>query len=186
MRLARLIPFALAALVTTRVDAQVTAPTDYPVAVQFQNIAGVNPIGLIPGLLSAEVEHLVAPGFSVGLGGTHQSIIGNKDYDVQSSWLDAKAKYYPSENGFRGFSVGVTAGFLRSHGARDGNKLNPIQHKGAGTIGIVADYNWLLGRTQRLYVGTGLGAKRVFGPTGDESILNPVFPYLRAQLGRAV
>jgi hypothetical protein len=183
MRFTRLIPFALATLVTTQVGAQ-AAPV-YTAPVQFQNIAGVNPIGLIPGLLSAELEHLVAPGFSVGLGGSHESIIGNHDYDVQSSWLDAKAKYYPTENGFRGFSVGVTAGLLRSHGALDGNRLNPIQHKGAATIGIIADYNWFVGRTQRLYIGTGIGAKRVFGPTGDESILDPVFPYGRAQLGLA-
>jgi hypothetical protein len=129
--------------------AQATTPSIPASAdVTYQNIAGVNPIGLIPGILSAEVEHIIAPGFTIGVGGTHQSLLGRNNYDVQSSWLDAKAMYYPAESGFAGFSVDVTAGLLSSHGAHAGDKAQPIQHNSGGTIGIVGDYNWFTGRAQ--------------------------------------
>ena len=182
MRLIRLAPLAVAmCLVTGRAGAQSASSTP-----PYVNAVGVNPIGLPFGLFSAEFEHIVSPGFVLGAGGSYENIVGTHRDDIQSSWADFKAKYYPNEESFKGFSVGLTAGVLNSRGRPNGDVLSSThQSRSATTLGVILDYNWLLGRRKKLYVGTGIGAKRVFGKTGDDSVLNPVFPYGRLQVGIA-
>ena len=60
----------------------------------------------------------------------------------------------------RGFSVGLSGGFLRYSsrgGPTDAQRVASI----APTLGVVVDYNWMLGVNRRFLVGTGVGAKRV-------------------------
>ena len=179
-RLVRLTPLALAlALVAGRASAQAAD------SVTYRNAVGVNPIGLPLGFFSAEFEHVVQPGFVVGVGGSYENLVGASSGDTQSSWLDAKVKYYPNEESFKGFSVGLTAGVLNSRGNQFNGFTDEHQNRSAGTVGVIVDYNWLLGKRKKLYIGTGIGAKRVFGDTGDRSILDPVYPYGRLQLGIA-
>ena len=56
------------------------------------------------------------------------------------------------------------------------------------TLGAILDYSWLLGRRERFYVGTGIGAKRVFGiddPPESEFVREypKVLPSFRLQTG---
>jgi hypothetical protein len=44
------------------------------------------------------------------------------------------------------------------------------------TFGAVLDYSWLLGRRERFYVGTGIGAKRVFGLDDDAGTPDEEYP----------
>lgn len=188
-------PFVVAAALLVALAPAALAQSVDPVA-GYRNIAGVNLIGLPFGLFSGEFEHIVQPGIVVGVGGTFERLVGSNDGDVHVSWVDAKAKYYPNEESFRGFSVGVTAGFVSASGVPGsggffgggdyiGNIGGTTQSRTGPSVGVVLDYNWLLGRRKRLYVGTGIGAKRVFGDSGDNSVLEPVYPYGRLQIGFA-
>jgi hypothetical protein len=41
------------------------------------------------------------------------------------------------------------------------------QDKTSPSIGVYVDYNWLLGKSNRFFVGTGVGAKRILGERDD-------------------
>jgi len=41
------------------------------------------------------------------------------------------------------------------------------QSLSAPTAGILLDYNWLLGRSERFLVGTGIGAKRILASESE-------------------
>ncbi len=190
MRTRLVLAAALLAAFAPAARAQSTDPV-----LGYRNIAGVNLIGLPIGLFSGEFEHVLSPGVVVGVGGTFERIVGSNDGDIHTSWVDAKAKYYPNEESFRGFSVGLTAGFVHASGVPGNEGLfGGSDYFGPGAVsqsrtgpsaGVVLDYNWLLGRRKRLYVGTGIGVKRVFGETGGNSVLDPVLPYGRLQIGFA-
>ena len=63
----------------------------------------------------------------------------------------------------RGFAVGATAGVTRYSNVVDTVR----QSLSAPTVGILLDYNWLLGRSERFLVGTGIGAKRVLASSSE-------------------
>ena len=139
------------------------------------------------GLFSAEYEHaLVWPGFSFGVGG---SILA--EGDTRDRWVSAKLLYYPEERAFRGFSVGVTAGV---HSARPGEDcdfftdsctVEPGDRQTAPTLGVLVNYDWLLGRTRRFRIGTGIGAKRVLKDVDSRDPLEQVYPDGRFVVGIA-
>jgi hypothetical protein len=51
------------------------------------------------------------------------------------------------------------------------------------TLGVIVDYNWVLGRNDRFLVGVGLGAKRVLGDGGGFSGIEVAYPTVRFQFG---
>ena len=149
--------------------------------------ASANLLGIPFGVVSAEYEQMITRELSLGAGAG----IDNSAH----SWGEAKVRYYPGAEGPDGFSVGVTAGADRLRGFT-GNDCIVICADGSGpketafTLGVVLDYGWLIGRTQRFYVGTGVGAKRVYG-LQDEQDANSgfitdypkVLPVVRFQIG---
>ena len=65
--------------------------------------------------------------------------------------------------GLRGFAIGVSAGVTRYS-----NVVSDVrQSLSAPTAGILLDYNWLLGLSERFLVGTGIGAKRVLAAESE-------------------
>ena len=138
------------------------------------------------GLFSAEYEHaLVWTGFSFGIGG---SILA--EGDSRDNWASAKLLYYPNERTFRGFSVGLTAGV---HSARDtedtctfeGCTTANGERQTAPTLGVIVNYDWLLGRAERFRVGAGVGAKRVLKNVDSEDALLQIYPDGRFVVGIA-
>ncbi len=89
--------------------------------------------------------------------------------------FEFKARYYPGEVVLRGFSVGLSAGSLRYSTLVDNSAIGPRfgsrtrQQLTAPTIGVLTDYNWLLGTSHRFLVGTGLGAKRILASRDDRA-----------------
>ena len=145
------------------------------------------------GLFSAEYEHaLVWPGFSFGLGGSWMSEGGLSEDSSHDRWLSAKLLYYPNEDVLRGFSLGVTAGAHSAEG--DGETIcsgtgectvEEGARQTAPTLGVIANYDWLLGRAQRFRVGIGAGAKRVLKDVDAADPLLQVYPDARFVVGIA-
>jgi len=149
--------------------------------------ASANLLGIPFGVVSAEYEQMLTRELSLGAGAG----IDNNAH----SWGEAKVRFYPGARGPDGFSVGVTAGADRLRGFT-GNDCIVICADGSGpkatafTLGVVLDYGWLIGRTQRFYVGTGVGAKRVYGLEDREDAESgfitdypKVLPVVRLQIG---
>jgi hypothetical protein len=147
----------LAAIIVARtVSAQAsTSPTLIPIP--NRSYVGFDPLAIPFDIYSAEGESGVAQGITLGGAGSYIDVD-----DHRYTSFDFKFRYYPGEVVLRGFSLGATAGYLRySTPEETPGGFRVRQSISAPTIGIIADYNWMLGFDRRFLVGTGLGAKRI-------------------------
>lgn len=176
-------------LLTATAGAQATEPA--PAAPPaYQQVVSINPILLPFGWLSAEYERAVSPGFTIGVGGAYVSdaVIDDEEGDGErETWVQARFRYFPNERAPRGFSIGLTAGYHSARGRGDVfDSTAPVTTEGAPTLGVVLDYDWLLGRRRRFAIGTGLGFKRVLKDVDSNvSPLVQVYPDGRLQVGIA-
>ena len=179
---------ALLALATAALASQASAQGPFegerPPATQALS---VNPLYLPFGGFVFEYEAAVAPGMTLGVGAAYYDLVGGDD-DTYSS-AEVKLRFYPNERGPRGFSIGVSVGVGRTTEegccTPEGAEFDGETATGA-TTGVILDYNWLLGRSRRFFVGTGIGAKRLFGDLGEGDFLDiEVLPTARLQVGAA-
>lgn len=142
--------------------AQDTQPA--PVRLSFEQPAGarpvtgiatINPFAIIFGGFNGDVEINVGAGTTGAVSATYFT-----DDDIDYKSVDFTFRYYPGEINPRGFSVGASLGYLDQGHDRD-VVGEPSEGKGLA-IGFIGGYNWLLGKSERLAIATGLGAKRLF------------------------
>ena len=138
----------------------------------------VNPLFIVFGAFNGEIEQVVNRSASVGLGGTYVSS-GEFHYTT----IEAKARYYPSEAAPDGFSLAVSAGYTRVSGDFICFDICDSPTRNYPTAGFELDYNWLLGRARHFTVGTGIGAKRLFG--SHDNGTSEALPTLRLVIGFA-
>lgn len=158
-------PFALllaSAVTAPALFAQDTQPA--PVRLSFEQpasprlitgIATINPFAIIFGGFNGDVEINIGTGTTGAVSATYFT-----DEDLDHKSIDFTFRYYPGEINPRGFSVGASLGYLDQ--GRDEDVVGePSEGKGLA-IGFIGGYNWLLGKSERLAITTGLGAKRLF------------------------
>ena len=146
------------ALTIVTVSSAAAAQSQGLIAIPFRTYVALNPLGIPFDIGSIEVESGVSQGITVGGVGSY-SHFGDDRYTT----VDLKFRYYPSEVVLNGFSLGLSVG--RTHfstvtdvpisGAEERTTLD------FPTIGVLVDYNWTQGPSQRFVVGTGVGAKRI-------------------------
>ena len=163
---------------------QTLPPAPAPAQLPWLQTVSINPAGIIGGIFSAEYEvSLPTPGFTVGVGG---SIVSDAFLvERNQRWLSGRVMYYPQEVSLRGFAIGASLGV---HGASRGGDDDPaeVRRRDSGlTLGLLGQYNWLVGRQQRLLFGTGIGLKRVLKDVRGDSPLQQVYPDGRLLLGFA-
>ena len=133
------------------------------IRIPYRTYVGINPMGVPFDIGSVEVENAVAAGITAGGQGSITDLGDDRFFSV-----DLKVRYYPGEVVLRGFSLGLSAGSLRYSSLRSLDTGGRARESlTAPTIGILADYNWLLGTSRRFVVGTGLGAKRILASRSD-------------------
>jgi len=116
------------------------------------NLVSANPIGLLFEWYNGEFEHAVSPTVSLAVSGSRFDF-DNANY----TGIDGIARYYPSGRALRGFSFGLSAGFVSVN-----DDCDTCDDDGSSaTIGVRGDYVWILGRDQRFSVAAGIGAKRL-------------------------
>ena len=190
----RLAPSTLAALLLAALG---VAPT--PVRAQdggpaaTRQTISVNPLYLPLGMFVVEYERSIASGATFGLSGGYYDPIGQDegDEDIYAS-AEVKFRYYPGERAPRGFAIGVTGGVAHVSSEQgcctcEGEPFDDDERVTRPTLGVVLDYNWLLGRRRRFLVGTGIGAKRLLGSGGRSDFFDDldVIPTVRLQVGAA-
>lgn len=181
--------FRLLTLALTLAAAPVAAqnsPQMSPAAAipEWRSFFGANPLGIPFDIVSAEFETTVAPAATVGLVGSYNDID-----DRRFSTIDARVKYYPAEIAMRGFSVGLSTGWTKFVAGPDCNSIDPMTGEcigsrptlNAGTLGVLVDYNWTQGPSQRFVVGTGVGAKRILASRDDRQRLGLDRAYVTAR-----
>ena len=132
--------------------------TQAPNGQSRSRVFAINPLGIPFEIVSVEFEAALHDAFTLA---------GNFSYfspdEFTRSSFEIKGRLYPNEQAPRAFSVGVGLGAVntRENIATDGALIK--QDKTHPSIGVYVDYNWLLGKSDRFFVGTGIGAKRILG-----------------------
>ena len=116
------------------------------------NLISANPIGLLFEWYNGEFEHALSSTVSLAVSGSRFDF-DNANY----TGVDGIARYYPSGRALRGFSFGLSAGFVNV----DDDCDTCDDDGSSATIGVRGDYVWILGRDQRFAVAAGIGAKRL-------------------------
>jgi|SRR5687767_10991175 len=122
----------------------------------------INPLGIPFEVVSVEFEGAVHDAFTLA---------GNFSYfspdEYTRSSLELKGRLYPNEQALQAFSVGIGLGAVNTRENLEVDGTPVKQDKTHPSIGVYVDYNWLLGKSNRFFVGTGLGAKRILGESDD-------------------
>lgn len=180
MRVARGVFLVVLASLVRSLNAQAPGQTATPgrtgtlIPIPYRTFVAFNPSMVVFDFGSVEVENAVAPG--VTLGGVGSYTVVNSNHYTSG---DLNLRYYPGEVVLRGVSFGLSGGLLRYSSKRDSAGVRSVLN--APTVGILADYNWLIGTTRRFVVGTGVGAKRVLANTDDRRRVDLAHAYLTAR-----
>ena len=135
------------------------------IPIPYRTYIGINPLGIPFDIFSIEVESGIAQGMTLGVSAAHTEI-DNARY----SSADVKFRYYPSEVVLKGFSIGASAGLLRYSDIRSEFDFTVTQTRqtiDTPTLGLLLDYNWMLGASHRFIIGTGGAAKRILAGSED-------------------
>ncbi len=146
------------------------------IPIPYRTYVAVNPLGIPFNIASAEVESGVANGITLG-GAASYTVISHDRYTT----FDAKLRYYPSEVVLEGLAIGASVGHSRFStlvGTPTGDTRSGLDYN---TVGLLVDYNFLLGARKRFVLGTGLGAKRIFGNDDERDRLGLNNPLITAR-----
>jgi hypothetical protein len=149
---------ALTASMLVALPARAQSSADTRSGVPRQNLVSSNPIGVLFEWYNGEYERAVS--------GTASFAVAATSYDFDSerySSIDGIARYYPAGRALRGFSIGMSVGFVDISDSDDDCNLCEDESGTAATLGVRGDYVWIIGRDQRFSVATGIGAKRLLG-----------------------
>jgi hypothetical protein len=171
----------------------------------YRSLVGFNPLGIPFDVASVEFETLVDQGITFGVAGSY--VMWDDDDGGSANRftsVDLKGRYYPGEVALRDFSVGLSLGLTNySERVYDYNACNPTptnpnpcpngiapsrrESLVTPTIGVLVDYNFMLGAERRFVVGTGIGAKRLLKHSRDVEGFDPprAYPFGRFAIGLA-
>ena len=176
--------FVLLALTLTATTARAQT-VDVPVQ---SNVLSINPFGFLFEWYNAEFEHAFSSTTTWSVGVGHLNFGGDDDNDETSyTSADIKLRYYPSAEAPTKFSAGIAFGYSRVSD-EDLDLLGNVSEDDfdALSIGIDLGYSWLLGRTRQFFIGTGIGAKRLFPiGEGDDDDETFGYPTVRLSIGYA-
>jgi hypothetical protein len=191
------IVLSTAALEAQSVDTASTRPAAAATPVVRRTIATLNPFALFATYFTGDVEHLVNPSVTFGVGGSFAHFNDNTDYSDYGA-LEAKLRYYPSEKAPQGFAIAGTFGFATSRVTNIyvftaqpvGTSIDTpaaSTRETRATLGTELSYQWLLGPSRRFVTVVGLGVKRVLGTTDNYSdpLSLTVIPTARINIGIA-
>jgi hypothetical protein len=120
-----------------------------------QNLISANPIGLLFEWYNAEFERALSPTVSLAAAASSYNF-----EDATYASVDGIARYYPAARALKGFSIGASVGYIDID--EDECDFCTDQSGSSPTLGIRADYVWIIGRDQHFTAAAGIGAKRLF------------------------
>lgn len=147
----------------------------------YKQVISANPLGLLFGYFNGEYERAISSTSTVGIAGAYFS-----PENDELATVEAKFRYYPQARPLSGFSVGGSLGYGHLSDEEDFDEFivdsQAQQDDGvtssAFIVGVELNYNWLVGRDRRFFIGTGIGARRLLG--GDvESDIPVIIPTIR-------
>jgi hypothetical protein len=122
------------------------------------NVFTIQPLTAVFGFYSAEYERAATKAVTWGLGGNYWSPDASSD-DFSYASGEFKLRYYPSGVALQGFSVGGSLGYSNVRGQ---NSDGTTGSAGAPSLGVLLEYQWLMGEKKNFAIALGVGAKALF------------------------
>jgi hypothetical protein len=150
------------------------------------NVLSINPFGFLFEWYNIEYEHAFRSTASWSIGAGHIDV-GDDDDESTYTSVDARLRYYPSAEAPTKFSAGISFGYSRVTDEDRPDGVVVEEEFDALSIGLDLGYSWLLGRTRQFFIGTGIGAKRLFrlGDENDDDDETYGYPTIRLSIGFA-
>jgi hypothetical protein len=124
-----------------------------------KNVISIQPLAAMFTVLAAEYERRGGSSWTWGLGVTNWSPDDDAGNELTYTSGDLKLRYYPSGNALQGFSLGASVGFT-SVKNENATSTPPVEEEvSGGTLGVLLEYQWLLGASKKFAVALGAGAK---------------------------
>ena len=148
-------------------------------------VISIQPISAMLTIYAGEAELAMSRSATIGVGATYWSpSVIDGDFNYLSG--DLKFRYYPEGNPFQGFSFGGSVGVTHLGATTNSSGTTSSGSATGPSIGVMLDYNWLLGAEKAFYIGLGLGAKTLF--ISDKSVADQAtlhYPTMRLSVGWA-
>jgi hypothetical protein len=146
-------------------------------------VVSIQPISLVLTIVSAEYEQKLGAASTWGIGANYWDA-GALGADGRYVSGEFKLRYYPDGVALHGFSVGGSLGYTNISGNSSGVRQTTV----AGpSLGVLLEYQWLLGKSRSFVVAIGAGAKAIF-VTESKSSSNDYtsrYPTTRISIGHA-
>ena len=125
-------------------------------------VVSTNPFLDMYSWFNGEIELAVSPNSTIGVAGNYMSFGDTDDEDDEENFTNVGVlfRYYPRE-AFGGFYFGLRGGY---YGVSK-TEWPSEEEETASAFGLGFDlgYSWILGESERFYVGLGAGLMRLFG-----------------------
>jgi hypothetical protein len=149
-----------------------------------KQVLSIQPLSLVFGFYSGEYERAASKAVTWGLGANYWSI-GDSDDEVSYTSTEFKLRYYPEGQALRGFSFGGSAGLSSVKGASGSSGVRKTET--VPSLGVLLEYQWLMGEKKNFSVALGAGAKALFigADEYNSSDFTAKYPTARISVGLA-
>jgi hypothetical protein len=165
---------AMLALPVTVASAQPDAP---------KQVLSIQPLSAVFGVFAGEYERAAGKAVTWGIGATYwgDSFSGGNDATYTSA--EFKLRAYPAGVALTGFSVGGALGVASVRGTDNNGSTESV---GGASIGVLLEYQWLMGAGKEWAFALGAGAKALI--IDDKSTTfsyTAKYPTMRISVGYA-
>lgn len=154
-----------------------------------KNVLSIQPLAAMFTVLAAEYERVVGKSVTLGFGINSVSIGDEDDPDGEASWssADIKLRYYPQGNAPQGFSLGGSVGGTQVKGTNNTTTPPTDEEASGGSVGVLLEYQWLLGAKKKFAIALGVGAKALMIDDSDVTVgsFTARYPTARVSIGYA-
>lgn len=149
-----------------------------------RQVLSIQPLSAMMTVFSVEYERSMSKSVTWGLGGTWWDAGDDQGDELTYNSGDLKFRYYPSGAALYGFSFGGSIGYSQVKGQTAGG---PEENASGASIGVLLEYQWLLGAKRNFAVALGAGAKALMVEETDVSSADFTarYPTARVSVGWA-